>query len=753
MPTYSYHNHESFLSLWQMAALPMNSITIEWSDHPTQTIYQHVHLMMRLTPFDWVVSYILRFPDKQLPVVHIHDRRSDTSRNAQAYWFALRWQKILTADLAPGLVLENSMGATVAPVVSRQSIAGIKELWRSQYLLRGSADHHSAANILGGLYVGQDTLPDAGTPVEIKALLAHLRDLGFVDKAAPVQPAIVLPTQPRFDRWLLVDDMARIGWESFVKQRLGNAGASVRDSRTAFEELLSEVIGRLGEPRDQRWTEQANPANGNLIHSQDIVLLDLYLTYNRDWIAILQRDLQNIFSQLSADEQTALIAVRQLPADRQDALFPALMALAFPLLPIVLFSSTEQRDVIQALSYFPNIIVDFQKPSPLLAVGGSHAYRQQAAKALERALEKASKVRELRVSINQLKTLADGSHMSRNGLSVSGKSVEVYIDESGDTKTIHRLGAIIAVYPNNTMAKKVESHIMSDTANCVGFSGEITTGEVDRPTTFATKSETDAKLLPMAAKVAKTKNVNLFYARFGLTGRCIDPAQTFPDPTFFNLIRALLETVIYDWLPDCPESIKIFAGTRVYPANDDNARQWKQFAGLSENGNRLYLFSTGTAHMILHPIFEMHNYVHLKRTKQVAAVNLKYYLDDKDAHSRPGSSCDFSRYRPPLRQLHYLADVVAGGNKDQALQKAGVILALNVTCTWPDLRDNSESWVSCLREASRFVDWKHPVKAFGAWRKVKGEHLSEQWPGYVAERVWASLKAELSLSTVRKLLE
>lgn len=769
MPRFRYNDRNSFLSLWLMDQYPTEPIEIEWSGHPEQTSCPDVHLMNHLTPLDWVVSYILRFPDRVLPNVLLDDKRSGDCKNQQESWFALRWQKTLTSELVPGLLLlsrpQPAPNGLAGGAVSSESRLRIKELWRSRYLLRGSGDHHSAANILGGLCVGEDTLPAgaagaAGAPVEIKALRAHLRYLGFVSKAEPQQAAQGSLPRPQFPRWLLVDDMARIGWESFVALRLGANGGRVCDSYEDFKKIANEIGTRLQKKSHERWAETAGPVNGDHLRGRDIVLLDLYLTHNptkKAWRENLQVILDSPQCSLNSDEKIALEAVQALPDDRKDALFPALMALAFPLLPIVLFSSTEQRDVIQALSPFPNIIVDFQKPTLSLALSGTD-YRAHAIKALDRALKQAGRVCTLGKEVKILADKAAKSTTNQRPAELKGKTVEIYFDESGnhnDRHIIRRVGALIAVYPDDAVADGIEAKIVARPSYCVGFSSAQLAGTLRRPSTFSLKVATGDKLLPHVKRVVEghnNRNIELFYARIEIKGDCPDREKAFPDPTFFNLLRAIIEALIYDWLSVSPNILRIFPATRICTSRREPcAEAWKQFAGLGQKDDRIYLLSQGTAHLIVNPIVEMHDYRHIDSMRQVAAVNLTYYEDYQ--------SCDLSTYVPPPRQLHYLADVVADGSYDRDLENAGVRPVLKASCTWKELRDGADSWVQHLREASRYVDRGQPVKAFLAWcaaekaMQIMPQPSLGSWPGYVAERVWESLQQHLSLTNQRQMIE
>ncbi len=107
-------------------------------------------------------------------------------------------------------------------------------------------------------------------------------------------------------------------------------------------------------------------------------------------------------------------------------------------LPIVLFSSTHRREIIEGLKAYGNIITIFEKPR-LLAVTQDETValaKVQFQQAVERALD----------LVATRRLCADLSIVVCESPTLQPKIVEIYVEESGNDSDF-RVGGLIVAYP------------------------------------------------------------------------------------------------------------------------------------------------------------------------------------------------------------------------------------------------------------------------------------------------------------------
>lgn len=244
-------------------------------------------------------------------------------------------------------------------------------------VVRGTVSHRCALNCIlraAGLLCAEisEDKTATQTPEEFTRWLAF--DLECAD-------AGLNPTDLRIT---LVDDQWQQGWLAWIKEGLGATPVGFQVSPDP-DLLLRLLHDANSEPRNFSLSLDVlqNERKG---HKQDILLLDLRLftsnpTAEREFLIALGA----ILTPLSATEKLKLdkqsirqdlaVVSRRLEVlagsttdlsseehARYVTLLPRLLAQQDFSLPIIIFSSTGQRDVVKQFDKFPNIITDFSKP-------------------------------------------------------------------------------------------------------------------------------------------------------------------------------------------------------------------------------------------------------------------------------------------------------------------------------------------------------------------------------------------------------
>ena len=187
-------------------------------------------------------------------------------------------------------------------------------------------------------------------------------------------------------RLLLVDDQYRLGYHLVLAGLLSGRPAAGGDvdggwkcslahdwslQCAATPEPLLSPLRRLSPPVD--WNKPRSIDVG-----ADVVLLDLRLWTGsgkrrevlKDLTAICDRlDVRVLEAKDDHFKKALKAAQGALGGDAGGdldalALLPLLLSHADPSLPVVVFSSTQQRRVVEALSHRPNLITEFSKPIP-----------------------------------------------------------------------------------------------------------------------------------------------------------------------------------------------------------------------------------------------------------------------------------------------------------------------------------------------------------------------------------------------------
>lgn len=342
-------------------------------------------------------------------------------------------QRFIHDLLRPACVL-----TTFADNLDRSALLeNVVEAWRQQFLKAG--DRHSVANLVAPFALA------AGLPRKVsraarelieadsvprRALWILLQELGLLKRppeSIRTQTAAILGNGSGIFgrrigvRVLLVDDQYRLGFQHIVGYALFGKHYKPTEGRgdeaswkyakeaegelrcEAGAELIFDALGNLGLIQDWMLPRCAS------VPAADILLLDLrlWLEGETDRRQKFMDTLVRLCEQLNSEGISdpafcrAYDAAKTLAGGGETSELPALALLPLllthldPSLPIVLFSSTHQREVIELLAHRPSIITSFSKP--LLSGYGESPDPESMFAALRAALRRALDLHEARL--------------------------------------------------------------------------------------------------------------------------------------------------------------------------------------------------------------------------------------------------------------------------------------------------------------------------------------------------------------------
>lgn len=255
-----------------------------------------------------------------------------------------------------------------------------------EHIMTAPGNRHAVSNVVGPVLLGfQPEEPD------MEWIVSHLR---YVHAAIGLAPAagrnvMTLPDGARqalaalgSTEFVLIDDQHRNGWGQIVKNAFGevkNLEVSLHDSPEFLLAKLEETVNGERLLRDGLTVGEKNCSNevmlldlrlfdGSSLHEEvkffsRVIALAARLGQRRGlaWRGFTEGELSRV--------QNWVAAVVTGVADRSDpvylealALFPRVLSLIAPSLPIVIFSSTGKKEITEKVKGYGNIITDFEKP-------------------------------------------------------------------------------------------------------------------------------------------------------------------------------------------------------------------------------------------------------------------------------------------------------------------------------------------------------------------------------------------------------
>jgi hypothetical protein len=497
----SYMEDFDYLWAWQKNltdwfALGGRHIIVVWDGTPPPGRLGQYNVAEYLTPADWSVMMTLAAKEvPRLTIVDFASHRHESARTLQTF----RHLRRMSPSPLPHVHEVNLTGvkqffstlsthaSTIQPTSEDRSM--LRALWNSM-LGEGKGTHHAIANIVGPFLLLESL--QRSTPKDGAVVPAALRQLIRVLQAPDQKSASEAGTeaggkQPWFDftrnlgRWadsvVLIDDLAENGWGEVLRAMLGlDAGdrtvrvylspvAGGPGNESAALDLPGHLRRRLDWLRSDKKGYSAPPL---LIPNakNPLVFLDIRLFSQSS----LEQERRFYKDLLVLAREFAALPTAGWPVDLSDktlerverfadaqadlespdhhaalSLLPRLLALADPTLPIVLFSSTGRRAVVEPLTLCGNVIFDFEKPR--LTGGDWNEVMDRARIGFKHAMERVTPLLRARSFLQELREDASRTaQLLEDAAATKSECVEVYLDESGENR--FSVGGIIVLYPN-----------------------------------------------------------------------------------------------------------------------------------------------------------------------------------------------------------------------------------------------------------------------------------------------------------------
>jgi transcription antitermination factor NusA-like protein len=647
----SYTEDFNYLWAWQKdltdwLALGDRHIIVVWDGAPAPGRFGQYNVSEYLTPADW--SVMMTLAAKKVPRVTIIDfesQRRQRSRTLQAFRH-LRYMSpsplahVGEVDLHGLKQFFSALSIDASPPQpTPEDRPMLHALWNSM-LGEGKGTHHAIANIVGPLLLLESmhrSGPENNSPIP-----AALRQLIRVLQAAEQEIAAEVQSDPignepwfdftkslglSADSVVLIDDLAENGWGDVLRAMLG---LDVADPRLRV--YLRPYAGGAGSGNDTLDLPGYLRRRLDWLHSDrkghsappllipntknPLVFLDIRLfsqsalEHERGFykdLLILAREFAALPTGWQVDlsdkalEPVARFAHGQADLESPDhhaalSLLPRLLALADPTLPIVLFSSTGRRAVVEPLIPCGNIIFDFEKPR--LTGGDWNDAVDRARIGFKRAMDRATPLLRARSFLQSLVTTANkGLELAKQFLTserdkpAKWKYAELYVDESGSP--VDYVGGYAVLYENPEAAPAALYKALCTNELVWGASREETTDEL------AARVSGEQVTLSKASGVRDNERLR---ERIEATGRVLATNGPFaacvltipasrkptslpggPDLAYREVASALIELFLYDWLwvisraADCTMRVGVFLGTRMWKTDAQTLIncQWK----------------------------------------------------------------------------------------------------------------------------------------------------------------------------------
>jgi hypothetical protein len=585
----------------------------------------------------------------------------------------------------------------------------LKRLWAAKLLAPADPkDRHAIANLVGPQLLitamsnisGLRTIPAPG----LTALIILTKCLGLVPQSAGqvAAPWVITDGTPtrRVDfggtKFVLVDDMYALGWEQFLRLALGLGGADER-----LFAVGSPTDKRFGPLGDSGLPDLLKDGSGRLRVDDSVVLypgsadsimfLDLRLFGTRPRHEELSffKELLPLAKQTVGEMQ---INRRKLPwpgftqdevaaverclarekVENDDyytalTLLPRLLALADPTLPIVLFSSTGQRQVTNALREYGNIITDFDKPR--FFVESPSGVAEETRIRFEKALSRAS------VLLDGRKTCASLNSQLRPKQLYPTPSlpphIEIYLDESRQSsEQDFRVGGLALIFDSENAAADFNQEVVSNSLTWGPTDLTPTPGSVGFDKSSMPWIDYQEKVFGVADSLLQPRGgvaVAFSLSRpadvdWSEQGDLTNPACL--DNLYRQLCIRSLEVLIYEVIPNALGqsvpwfSCAVYAATRIRTKSDaDSESSWVTFPerfGVNledfwdQQGNKISAFTSVGADSVYPMVSEVRSLYPQADIRIVAARGgkLTYGLGRRVLR------------RELPRPAHYLADLI-----------------------------------------------------------------------------------------------
>lgn len=582
-------------------------------------------------------------------------------------------------------------------------------------------DHHAIANMVGPLLLIKDKMVDC----HITALLHLLTAVGLLPRVRNQEGLLErgkhwinwsnhswlqllkeLRSRDKKIHIILIDDQYKHGWDEVLQIALDvEKRVDVKENIIASKDDIilkafdsAEVLLQKIESLKESIYEKRFAFSINNHNHPEILFLDLRL-FAGDKIeeekAFFERLLsvtKHYLSNSSANLPWPSISASDIEAidcciqnhDRsrklQDenyisalTLLPRLLALIDPSLPIIVFSSTGRRDVINKFKEYGNIVTLIDKPK--FSVDVPEDIAKQTKDKFINAISDAIRTITGRLAIQDiLKTIGHGP-----GQRISGEQetyVEIFIDESGDSfKDYFVIGGLALLHKKEEDAIKFNNG-MENTDVEINIGGSTITRRLtwfgphrlDKRLGSNPDEEVNSvkQILPKINELLVKHHILAlpFVLRAKVNEhRGLDVLHNeHLDNLYLILFREALDALIYEMIPfyvssDKPIICRIMAGTRARHKSDDNKVKFREDEIDALRDNFGIKVKDG---------FKSQYYQSLSETSFIPIVSNVIFsrIDSKLSNIKicgaRGVKLQYdSSIHTDIRNAHYLADLIA----------------------------------------------------------------------------------------------
>ncbi len=603
-------------------------VWIVWQKAPNDTTTSPVATSDYLTPLDWATCVANKYPGQvQVTVIDMNSDGHEDLPTCQIYSHCdkkkFSWLRVIPILDLP---FENKQIPFCSHPSSIPPSFFVETIKHNLTQTSAVADHHAISNIVGPMVLlGKGY---SQTRTDRNALTQLMQSVGLVRKGT----GNLFPWFPK-EQWIekvekivLLDDMHELGWAEFLRRALG----IINDDNhlLAFDNIEDKGITKQGKtlialleekfPQGEcaNGLNQMNNAGLTLCGEEKVILfldLRLFTMSGSGERAFLQRLVgvakhvpdnlklpwpQGGFSkeELNTVEQWASSSEKGITSPAYYTaltLLPRLLAIADPMLPIVIFSTAGQPETVKALQHCGNIILDFHKP-------------RFFGDASDMAVAEETKERFVR-AMRQAVALAHGRKLCRpylvhdapeNESSVPSQQsnnkpvVEIYIDESGsaDNKKFG-VGGLLAVYPSEasiaTFQEKLPNYGYTRDGGTLTFLKDHRIKEPQNPNVEEPKVmqtlQTAATSLSVILSAFFVQEKHEFPST--TSSEVDDLTNPFSlDNRYRHLLRVALEMALFECLPHHLEisgvqiknlqpECRIYAATRYLPTKHNDSKK------------------------------------------------------------------------------------------------------------------------------------------------------------------------------------
>lgn len=716
---------KGFFSL-DIKSLPRKDIILI-IDEAAETSWDHKSMIKRflgpvefiLTFASWMKEAKSTHPSIRLFVVCPTKRKISAELNELGREYGLDAEKILSwikiidsngrADLSD--ILVSLMDSILKPREHSPALVESlpEKVIKVQYLEKiDSLERHLFNNVLGLMFFLDNDVVSA----EAKALkrfisLNQILPELSVDAGYPWIKWTESPFDGLLKRYLrldcheirihLIDDMlGDEGWDKVITKWLGLNQDMEKEIYGIKIKIFphqdtTQLVDRLARKQRFELFNEFAPPSENKTHA-DLVLLDLRLFAKNDPREIdCFRKLYPLAKQLSDDRFRENIPIKQnleiienwlkekYPARENDAYYHALTILPMlihmidPALPVILFSSTGRRKIVDILKNYENIITNFEKPRIMESGSKYSEIIKETKYQFCEALYKAGRIalpqlyyRKVDAFLEQVSNRSSYEYLKNYYCSFSTDKkndwhVEIFIDESGDAAAQIVLGGIVAIFPPGTDYSEYNLNISTK------YEKEYETIEVSpRPSWKDYMRSKRRDIANDIREIYPIERGQLFLSAISITGSLAEAVfcdtvqygstqdEIVGDNLYREMFRCLIETAIYGYVQEIIPAgeritFSVRGATRAIPEPeygfaDSMKRKWGNNSSFKKGKNYVKFVGKDSIRPMVDEIMrEYRNSQYAPFPEIIRAYPLNSSKYEGDEHSQ---------------FLHYCADVI-----------------------------------------------------------------------------------------------